>query len=174
MFGRMLTRIVLKSPLQRNFSRKSSTARSEILRGDSLKYWGVRTTKYSLTSPNGGSKFTAVVLLEKPGEPMKTVGIARAATLGSDGDSPLPESRQGAGRELGLAGYGQWQTTDKRGPTITPQQAAAHYKVNGLGFAANALFPGRKASVGVKYFHEFACRSTYQGYKLQISGAITF
>ena len=76
--------------------------------------------------------------------------------------------------QLGLVGYGQWQTTDKHGPTITLEQTAAHYKVNSLGFAANAIFPGRKASVGVKYFHEFACRSTYQGYTLQISGAITF
>jgi len=76
--------------------------------------------------------------------------------------------------QLGLVGYGQWQTTDKTGPTITPQESAAHYKVNALGFAANAMLPQRKTSVGVKYFHEFACRSTYQGYTLQISGAITF
>ena len=76
--------------------------------------------------------------------------------------------------QLGLVGYGQWQTTDKHGPTITPEEATAHYKVNGLGFAANALFPGRKTSIGVKYFHEFECRSTFQGYTLQISGAITF
>ena len=76
--------------------------------------------------------------------------------------------------QLGLVGYGQWQTTDKRGPAITPEQAAAHYKVNSFGFGANAIFPGRKASLGFKYFHEFACRSTYQGYTLQISGAITF
>jgi hypothetical protein len=76
--------------------------------------------------------------------------------------------------QLGLVGYGQWQTTDKHGPTITPEEAGARYKVNGLGFAANAIFPGRKASIGLKYFHEFDCRSTYQGYTLQISGAITF
>jgi hypothetical protein len=76
--------------------------------------------------------------------------------------------------QVGLVGYGQWLTTDKHGPTITPEEAAAHYKVNALGFAANAIFPSRKASIGVKYFHEFACRSTYQGYTLQISGAITF
>ncbi len=76
--------------------------------------------------------------------------------------------------QVGLAGYGQWQTTDKQGPAITREEAAAHYKVNSLGFTTNAIFPGRKASVGVKYFHEFACRSTYQGYTLQISGAITF
>jgi hypothetical protein len=76
--------------------------------------------------------------------------------------------------QVGLAGYGQYQTTDKRGPTITAAEAGAHYKVNSFGFAANAIFPGRKASIGIKYFHEFECRSTYQGYTLQISGAITF
>jgi len=76
--------------------------------------------------------------------------------------------------QLGLVGYGQWQTTDKRGPTITTEQAAAHYKVNSLGFGANATLPGRKTNVGVRYFHEFQCRSTYQGYTLQIFGAITF
>ena len=76
--------------------------------------------------------------------------------------------------QLGLVGYGQWQTTDKRGPTITPEQGAAHYKANALGFAANVMLPERKVSVGVKYFREFECRSTFQGYTLQISGAVTF
>lgn len=65
--------------------------------------------------------------------------------------------------QLGLIGYGQWQTTDRHGPTITPEESRTH-EVNGLGFAANAIFPGRKASIGLKYFHEFQCRSTYQGY----------
>jgi hypothetical protein len=76
--------------------------------------------------------------------------------------------------QLGLAGYGQWQTTDKYGPSISAEQAAARYKVNALGFAANAILPAQKVSVGVKYFHEFACRSTFQGYTLQISGSVTF
>jgi hypothetical protein len=76
--------------------------------------------------------------------------------------------------QLGLVGYGQWQTTDKHGPSITPEQTAARYKVNALGFATNALLPEQKVSVGVKYFHEFECRSTFQGYTLQISAAITF
>jgi len=76
--------------------------------------------------------------------------------------------------QLGLAGYGQWQTTDKSGPSITPEQADARYRVNALGFAANAILPDRKVSVGIKYFHEFECRSTYQGYTLQISAAVTF
>jgi hypothetical protein len=76
--------------------------------------------------------------------------------------------------QLGLVGYGQWQTTDKHGLNVTPEQAAARYKVNALGFAANAILPDRKVSVGLKYFHEFECRSTFQGYTLQISAAVTF
>ncbi|MFZ1009426.1 MAG: transporter [Candidatus Sulfotelmatobacter sp.] len=76
--------------------------------------------------------------------------------------------------QLGLVGYGEWQTTDKHGPNITLEQAAAHYKVNALGFTANAVLPEKKVNVGLKYFREFECRSTFQGYTLQISAAITF
>ena len=75
--------------------------------------------------------------------------------------------------QIGLAGYNQWQTTDKTGPEITPEQAAAHYRVNALGFAANLNMPAR-VSVGVKYFKEFLNRSTFQGYSFQLSGAISF
>jgi hypothetical protein len=75
--------------------------------------------------------------------------------------------------QLGLVGYGQWQTTDKSGPTITAAQAAARYRVNALGFSANVILPVRKVSLGVKYFREFENRSTFQGYSLQISGTIT-
>jgi hypothetical protein len=82
--------------------------------------------------------------------------------------------QRGLHLQLGLAGYGQWQTTDKYGPKITAGQAAAHYKVNALWFAANVVLPEQKVSVGVKYFREFECRSTFQGYTFQISGAITF
>src|SRR5215472_4664787 len=76
--------------------------------------------------------------------------------------------------QLGLVGYGQWQTTDKSGPSITPEQATSHYKVNALGLAANMMLPERRVSVGAKYFHEFECRSTFQGYTVQIFGSITF
>ena len=76
--------------------------------------------------------------------------------------------------QVGLVGYNQWQTTDKTGPTITPEQAAAHYKVNALGFVSNVMLPWHKSSVGFKYFKEFANRSTFQGYSVQISGAIYF
>jgi hypothetical protein len=76
--------------------------------------------------------------------------------------------------QVGLVGYNQWQTTDKTGPGITAQQAAAHYKVNALGFGSNFSLPAARASVGFKYFKEFANRSTFQGHSLQFSGSIHF
>lgn len=76
--------------------------------------------------------------------------------------------------QLAVVGYGQWQTTDKTGPAITAAQGGAHYAVNALGFATNVSLPARKVNLGLKYFKEFSNRSTYQGYTLQISGAVTF
>jgi hypothetical protein len=76
--------------------------------------------------------------------------------------------------QLGVIGYGQWQTTDKTGPIITPAQGSAHYRVNALGFATNVSLPARKVSLGLKYFKEFSNKSTFQGYTLQIAGAVTF
>jgi hypothetical protein len=76
--------------------------------------------------------------------------------------------------QVGLVGYGQWQTTARSGPTITPEQAQARYAVNALGFATNVTFPQRNAGLGFKYFKEFSNRSTFQGYSLQISGSLSF
>jgi hypothetical protein len=76
--------------------------------------------------------------------------------------------------QLGLTGYESWQTTDKTGPTVTLQEAAALYRVNALGFASNVILAERKVTLSLKYFKEFSDRSTFQGYSLQISGAITF
>ena len=76
--------------------------------------------------------------------------------------------------QLGPVGYEQWQTTDKTGPTITPAQSAAHYRVNSLGFASNLLLPARKVTLGFKYFGEFSNKSTFQGYSVQITGSVSF
>ncbi len=81
--------------------------------------------------------------------------------------------RGDVGLQLGLVGYNQRQTTNKSGPTVTQEQASARYKVNALGFASNVNLPGR-ASIGFKYFREFSNRSTFQGYSVQLSGAISF
>jgi hypothetical protein len=76
--------------------------------------------------------------------------------------------------QLGLIGYGQWQTTDKTGLAISHAEASARYAVNALGFASNVALPARRVSLGLKYFKEFSNRSTYQGYTLHISGAVAF
>jgi hypothetical protein len=76
--------------------------------------------------------------------------------------------------QLGLIGYDQWQTTAKTGPEVSAAQAGSRYAVHALGFASNLLLPERKVSLGLKYFKEFANRSTFQGSTLQIAGAITF
>ena len=76
--------------------------------------------------------------------------------------------------QFGVVGYEQRQTTDKRGPAVTPDQASSRYAINSIGLAANINLPARKTSLGLKYFDEFANKSTFQGYSLQISGSVTF
>jgi hypothetical protein len=76
--------------------------------------------------------------------------------------------------QFGLAGYNQWQTTDKTGPGITPEQAAAHYKVNALGAASNVVLDKLNLTAGFKYFKEFSNRSTFEGYSVQFSASIHF
>jgi hypothetical protein len=75
--------------------------------------------------------------------------------------------------QVGVVGYGQWQTSNNSGPGVDPQHPG-HYRVNGIGGAANIILPVRKASVGFKFVKEFSNSYTVQGYSLQITGAITF
>ncbi len=75
--------------------------------------------------------------------------------------------------QFGVAGYGQWQTSNNSGPGVDPANPA-HYRVNAIGGAATVILPARKASVGFKLFKEFSNSSTVQGYSLQIVGGITF
>jgi hypothetical protein len=76
--------------------------------------------------------------------------------------------------QIGVTGYEARQTTAKVGPNITPEVSAERYAVNSFGFAMIAAFPKRKASLGFRYFKEFADRSTFQGNSAQVSGAISF
>jgi len=84
------------------------------------------------------------------------------------------QPRENIRLQVGFVGYAQWQTTDKTGPNITPEQGAAHYRVSAVGFASNITFPSANTTLGVKYFREFANEATFQGYSLQIIGAISF
>ena len=71
-------------------------------------------------------------------------------------------------------GYGQWQTTAKTGPNITPAEEAQRYRVNGLGVGLNLVLPTQKVSLSFKYFDEFGNRWTYQGHSIQISVGVGF
>ena len=75
--------------------------------------------------------------------------------------------------QFGLVGYNARQTTDKTGPTITPEQSKAHYKVNAVGVGSNVILSSR-ATIGFKYFQEFADRATFQGHSIQFTGSIKF
>jgi hypothetical protein len=76
--------------------------------------------------------------------------------------------------QTGLVGYEQRQTTATTGPAISEATSKERYAVNALGFAVNATFPKHNTAVGLKYFKEFADRSTFQGYSVQLSGSISF
>jgi hypothetical protein len=83
----------------------------------------------------------------------------------------LPE-RQNVRLQVGLAGYGAWQTTGKTGPQISLAESQDRYVVNALGLAVNAALPQHRASLGFRFFKEFSNRSTFQGYSVQLSGSI--
>lgn len=76
--------------------------------------------------------------------------------------------------QIGLAGYEARQVTAKTGPGITSAMSNERYAVNALGLAVNVAFPKRRTNVILKFFDEFANRSTFQGYSFQVAGAITF
>jgi len=76
--------------------------------------------------------------------------------------------------QVGVVGYEARQTTARTGPTITPVQSAERYAVNSIGVGLNASIPTKSLSLGLRFFDEFANRSTFQGYSLQFTGSIRF
>lgn len=76
--------------------------------------------------------------------------------------------------QAGLAGYAQRQTSARTGPGVSLAASEERYAINALGFAVLGVLPKRQASVGFKYFKEFANRATFQGYSLQVVASISF
>jgi hypothetical protein len=76
--------------------------------------------------------------------------------------------------QVGVAGYEQRQTTAKTGPAVTAEQSRGRYAINALGFVTHVVFPNHRFNAGVKFFEEFSNRAAYQGYSLQVSGAVSF
>lgn len=76
--------------------------------------------------------------------------------------------------QVGLVGYEQRQTTATTGQAITPEESTQRYAVNALGLASNVMSPKGKVNFGLKFFEEFANRSTFQGLSVQASGSVRF
>jgi hypothetical protein len=76
--------------------------------------------------------------------------------------------------QVGATGYEARQTTAHSGPAITPALAADRYAINAIGLATQITFPAPRLTLGMKFFEEFADRSTFQGYSLQFTGVVNF
>lgn len=76
--------------------------------------------------------------------------------------------------QVGATGYEARQTTAHFGPAITPALAADRYAINSIGVASQVTFPTPRLTLGMKFFEEFADRSTFQGYSLQFTGVVNF
>ena len=108
-------------------------------------------------------------------ETQETTGIRPGDTLTLDASwMHVALRRADFNVQAGAVGYAQWQTTDKRGPDVTPEEAGNRYRVSSLGLASSIAWPARRSSVAIKLFREFDARSTFEGYSAQISAAFAF
>jgi hypothetical protein len=76
--------------------------------------------------------------------------------------------------QAGVVGYLARQTTARVGPSITDEQSSERYAVNAVGLASHWTLPSRKLTFGLRFYEEFANRSTFQGYSLQIPVVVNF
>jgi hypothetical protein len=125
---------------------------------------------------NKGTAVTAYEAYEFHGKQKGTdIRLGQNIDLDYSITQAVPFQNGGILLQIGAVGYGQYQTTDDRGPGIDPAVARnSHYRVNALGPAVNIILPERKTSLGVRFFKEFANVSTFQGQSLQIYAQITF
>jgi hypothetical protein len=108
-------------------------------------------------------------------EKQETTDVRPGDTLTLDASwmhaSTLRQDRVG---QFGLVAYAQWQTSDKRGPGVSPEEARDHYRVCALGIAGGLAWPQRRFSLAFKLFREFDARSTFEGYSAHLSAAFAF
>ncbi len=121
---------------------------------------GTALSVYEVYEFHGSQKETGV----RPGQTFD-IDYSMTQTL------PLTRDKE-ALLQVGLVGYGQYQTTQTRRPSGSAGDA--RYKVNALGATAAVVLPARKVSLDLKYFKEFANRATVEGQSLQIGIAVTF
>ncbi len=129
-------------------------------------------TYYS--SEERSNSLSAFAMYELHGK-QETTDVRPGDTLTLDGSwMHVAARRADLNVQVGLAGYAQWQTTDKSGPGVTPEDASDHYRVYALGIASSVAWPERRSSLGMKLFREFDARSTFEGYSVHLSAAFAF
>lgn len=120
------------------------------------------------------NSLSAFAMYELHGE-QETTGIRPGDTLTLDASWMHVTTRRDAySVQIGAVGYAQWQTTDKRGPGVTPQESADRYRVYALGLAGAVAWPARGAGLAFKLFQEFDARATFEGYSVQVSATFAF
>ena len=126
------------------------------------------------SSEEPSSSLSAFAMYELHGK-QETTDITPGDTLTLDASWMHAAARRAdLNVQLGIVGYAQWQTSDKQGPGLTPEEASDHYRVYALGFASSVAWPKRRSSLGVKLFREFDARSTFEGYSVHLSAAFAF
>lgn len=129
------------------------------------------TGYFSEDRSNSLSAFAMYELHEK----QETTDIRPGDTLTIDASwMHVKSARPDRPLQFGAVGYAQWQTTDKRGPGVTPEQAGEHYRVYALGLAGGISWPRHGSGIALKLFREFDARSTFEGYSIQLSAAFSF
>jgi hypothetical protein len=104
----------------------------------------------------------------------ETTDVRPGDTLTLDASWMYASDRWSAQRpQFGVVGYAQWQTSDKAGPDVTPEQAGEHYRVYALGVAGSMAF-GARSGLAFKLFREFDARATFEGYSMQLSASVAF
>ena len=121
-----------------------------------------------------GSSLSAFAMYELH-EKQETTDIRPGDTLTLDASwMHVHPNRSDRVYQIGAVGYAQWQTSDKRGPGVTPDEARDHYRVYALGLGGGLSWPEHRASLGFKLFKEFEARSTFEGYSAHLSAAVSF
>jgi len=166
-----------RADLQASYGFMAPTGRFEAEGTDNTGggYWGnlLSTGQTVYLTSNKGTAVSAYEVYEFHGT-QKDTDVHPGQTFDIDYSvtQMLPLTRdQHTLLQVGLVGYGQYQTTDT---TRRLGVLDTRYKVNALGATAGVVLPERKVLVDVKYFKEFSNQATVEGHSLQISAGVTF
>jgi hypothetical protein len=72
----------------------------------------------------------------------------------------------------GVAGYGQWETTNSSG--LGPIRDSLKYRVTASGFTLELNTPYKGFNVGTGWLWEYGARNTFQGRSMTITAGLQF